>query len=138
MIQPTGAFAFTDNTTVKDVKRMFNVVGTQIELSRGDTGAIDFTATGYTFGTDDRALFSVKDRNGTVVKQQAYAMTNNAFTVTFYNADTDALPAGNYTWDVRYVINPLYDDNDYIVDGDQVITPMLPQPLRLLIVFGEI
>ena len=117
---------------------MFEVNGTRIRLSRGDTGSIDFTATGYTFSSDDRALFSVKDRNGTVVKQQAYEMTNNAFTVTFWNADTDALPAGDYTWDVRYVINPLYDDDDRIVDGDQVITPMLPQPLQLLSVVGEI
>lgn len=117
---------------------MFQVNGTNIVLSRGDTGGIKFTAEGYTFGPDDRALFSVRNAGGTIVKQEQFELVDNAFYVTFFNADTDALTPGNFTWDVRYVINPYYDSDGRIVDGDQVITPNTPQQLQLLTVVGEI
>ena len=82
---------------------MFNVNGYVITLSRGDTGAIRFTAqTEYTFESVDRALFSVKNAIGEVVKQAAFALDENkAFVVSFFNADTDNLAAGAYSWDVR-------------------------------------
>lgn len=118
---------------------MFNVLnGSEIQISRGDTGAIKFTATGYSFEESDRAMFSVKNGAGTTVFQRVCAMSNNAFTIYFRNQDTDSLPAGGYNWDVRYVIHPYYDANGTIVDGDQVITPKLPQSLTLLTVVGEI
>jgi hypothetical protein len=119
---------------------MFNVDGFVIALSRGDTGAIKFTAnTTHTFTADDRALFSVKNGVGEVVKQSAYPLDENkAFVVAFYNHDTDTLAAGTYTWDVRYIINPYYDTGGQIIDGDQVITPRQPMELQLLQVVGEV
>lgn len=109
-----------------------------IELSRGDTGALKLRVSGYTFGSEDRALFSIKNGSGTVVKQRAYAMENNEFTVTFFNADTDTLPPGTYSWDVRYVVHPYYDESGNIVDGNQVLTPNLPMQCNLLTVVGDI
>lgn len=96
---------------------MFNVDGTNITLSRGDTGALRLTAnatrrdTGaaYTFGERDRAVFSIKAGNGQLVKQKSYPLVENKFTVIFMNQDTDNLNPGGYSWDVRYVINPYYD-----------------------------
>lgn len=119
---------------------MFGVEGYVITLSRGDTGAIKFTAnTDYVFEPEDRALFSVKNAIGEVVKQSAFPLDENkSFTVVFYNHDTDTLAAGSYQWDVRYVINPYYDTSGNIVDGDQVITPRQPMSLQLLQVVGEI
>ena len=119
---------------------MFDVEGYVINLSRGDTGAIKFTAdTTYTFTSDDRALFSIKNAVGEVVKQQAFELdANKAFVVPFYNADTDNLAAGIYSWDVRYIIHPYYDASGKIVDGDQVITPRQPMTLNLLQVVGEV
>lgn len=119
---------------------MFGIDGYVITMSRGDTGAIKITAnTEYTFGENDRVLFSVKNAIGEVVKQAAFPLDENkAFEVTFFNSDTDSLAAGSYQWDVRYVINPHYDDNGNIVNGDQVITPKLPMQLQLLQVVGEI
>ena len=120
---------------------MFNVDGYTITLSRGDTGAIKITATtdGYEFTSADRALFSIKNAVGEVVKQQAFELDeNNAFVVSFFNSDTDALPAGGFTWDVRYVLNPYYDSEGRIVDGDQVITPKQPMSMQLLQVVGEV
>jgi len=117
---------------------MFIVDGNTISLSRGDTGAIQIDVTGYTFGSDDRALFSIKAGNGQVVKQKAYQMVNNSFTVTFFNSDTDTLNPGSYSWDVRYVIHPYYDEAGNIVDGNQVLTPNLPMQCNLLTVVGDI
>lgn len=97
---------------------MFNVEGTTITLSRGDTGALRIKAnatradTGepFTFGERDRALFSIKNGN-TLVREKAYPMVNNAFVVVFTNQDTQNLQAGSgYTWDIRYSINPYYEE----------------------------
>ena len=123
---------------------MYNVEGYQINLSRGDTGALKVTATAtldgepFTFGEDDRALFSIKNGQGEVVKEKIAEMTNNKFTVYFLNSDTDSLAPGNYLWDVRYIINPYYDASGRIVNGDQVITPKQPMNMQLLTVVGDV
>ena len=119
---------------------MFGVQGYTITLSRGDTGAIKFIAnTDHTFTSDDRALFSIKNAIGEMVKQHAYSLDEDkAFVVSFFNSDTDTLPAGTYSWDVRYVIHPYYDAAGNIIDGDQVITPKQPMDMQLLQVVGEV
>ena len=123
---------------------MFDVDGYNITLSRGDTGGMrvvaDATLEGqpYTFGADDRALFSIKNAQGEIVKEKVASMDDNTFTVYFLNADTDKLAPGQYSWDVRYIIHPYYDASGRIVDGDQVITPKEPQTMNLLTVVGDI
>lgn len=123
---------------------MFSVEGYTITLSRGDTGGLRISATAtlngepFTFGEDDRALFSIKNGQGEIVKEKVSAMVDNAFTVYFLNADTDSLSPANYQWDVRYIIHPYYDASGRIIDGDQVITPKTPQSMQLLTVVGDI
>lgn len=124
---------------------MYSVDGYTITLSRGDTGGLVVEANAtlngepFTFGADDRAVFSIKNSNGEIVKEKVSAIENNSFTVYFLNADTDSLaPGTNYMWDVRYVINPYYDANGRIIDGDQVITPEVPQTMNLLAVVGDV
>ena len=123
---------------------MFSVSGYNITLSRGDTGAMKVKATAtlngepFTFGENDRALFSIKNGQGEIVKEKIAAMENNEFMVYFLNADTDNLSPTNYSWDVRYIINPYYDSNGRIVDGDQVITPQEPMNMNLLTVVGDV
>ena len=119
---------------------MFGVDGYVITLSRGDTGAIKITAkTDHVFDEVDRALFSIKNAIGEMVKQQAYELDENkAFVVSFFNSDTDNLAAGAYQWDVRYVLHPYYDSQGNIIDGDQVITPNQPMNMQLLQVVGEV
>ena len=123
---------------------MFNVEGYNITLSRGDTGAMKIKATAtlngepFTFGENDRALFSIKNGQGEIVKEKVAAMIDNEFTVYFLNADTDSLSPTNYSWDVRYIINPYYDANGRIIDGDQVITPKEPMSMNLLTVVGDV
>lgn len=122
---------------------MYSVDGYNINLSRGDTGALKVSATAtlegepFTFGADDRALFSIKSGNGEIIMQKICEMTANEFTVYFLNADTDSLAPGVYSWDVRYIIHPYYQDGR-IVDGDQVITPRAPMSMNLLTVVGDV
>ena len=115
-----------------------NAESGEIKLSRGDTGSVVFRATGYTFASEDRAVFTMKSQDGTVVKESDYEIEDGAFTVDFINADTDYMAPGSYTYDVRYVISPSYDSGGKIIDGDQVITPKTPRAVILLPTVGEI
>ena len=123
---------------------MFSVDGYNITLSRGDTGAMRVKAIAtlngeaFTFGSDDRALFSIKNSQGEIVKEKVAELDNNEFTVYFLNADTDGLSPTNYEWDVRYIIHPYYDSNGRIVNGDQVITPKAPQTMQIMTVVGDV
>lgn len=114
-----------------------------IQLSVGDTASFSITATGYTFAEEDRALFTVQDPSGEVVLERAYPLAeeepgNGVFIVQLANADTDYLQPGGYSWDVRYVLHPYYDEAGRIVSGDQVITPKAALTLTLLPVVGEV
>lgn len=111
-----------------------------ISLSKGDTMALKIvTQTDYEFAENDRAIFTIKNSAGAIVKEVICEIDeNNEFTVEFLNQDTDSLDVGRYTWDVRYVINPYYNSEGRITDGDQVITPNLPMNFTLLSVVGEV
>ena len=123
---------------------MFIVEGMNISLSVGDTGAVKIKAIAtlngdvFAFGADDRALFSIKNGQGEVVKEKVAELTNNEFVVNFLNSDTDSLSPGPFSWDVRYIIHPYYDSSGRIINGDQVITPKEPQTLQLLTVVGDV
>lgn len=117
-----------------------------IQLSLGDTLSfnVNVTVTGYTPTEDDIALFTIKSSGGAKVYEKVYPLVDpttgeTKFLVTFQNADTDALSPGSYTYDVRFVINPTYDEETgRVTGGDQVITPKLPLPFTLLTVVGEV
>lgn len=216
MSEPDHSMPFFHNSR-KEVSNMFDVNGTTITLSRGDTGSVRIKATAkrrdtgadYIFSARDRALFTIKGSNwkiqkiceiihplltvtaaersgsaepitaalnksvfntkvgdsasgtvtltyttawsdtpadygitvtGTPVSGDVITVTyeRNMFTVTFQNSDTDKVNPGGYSWDVRYVINPYYDEEGNIVDGDQVITPNPPMGAQVLTVVGDI
>ena len=75
---------------------MFEVDGFTITMSRGDTGSVVVKATGHTFNAEDRAVFTVRSQDRTIVKEQAHQIDNDGcFTVSFLNADTDYLASGD-------------------------------------------
>lgn len=121
---------------------MFNVDPTtkKITLHRGDTGEVTITASGYTYGTDDRALFTMKDANGTEIWKEVFEMEDNAFTLEFTNAKTDYLAPGVYYYDVRYIVDPIYDQatGEIVEDGGQVTTPGSPYIIEILNTVGQI
>ena len=120
---------------------MFKVEGTTITLSRGDTGFVTIGVSGYSFSSIDRAIFTISGSGGQVSVRQELPIENNLVTIEFTNSDTDDWKPGDYEWDVRFVINPVYDGEGgerQIVDGDEVITPNLPMKLKLLTTVGQI
>lgn len=112
----------------------------KITLHRGDTGEVTFTASGYTFSADDRALFTVKSGDGSEIVKTAYAMQNNSFVVEFTNPMTDYLAPGIYYYDVRYIVDPEYDPEtgQIIEDGAVVSTPGSPYQIEILGTIGQI
>ena len=117
-----------------------------INIPCGDTGAIRIKANAkyrgtdnpYTFGERDRALFTLKTANGTIVKQKVYPLVNNTFTVVFLHDDTKNYN-GVLRWDVRYFINPHYIEGDPIPrNGDQIETPKRPMDGNIYDVVGDI
>ena len=121
---------------------MFSIENGAITLSRGDTASFTVTANGYVFAAEDRALFTVRNGNGDVIMERVYALTgdlgNGVFLVQLSNSDTDQLPPGAYSWDVRYIIGPYYNAAGRIIDGNQVITPKTAQNLTLIATVGEV
>lgn len=112
----------------------------KIDMHRGDTGVIAITAdTDYTFNQVDRAIFTIKDNQGTIVKEVVAQMMDNRFEVVFTNSDTDGLAPGVYEWDVRYAVSPIYSVDGRIVDGQGgVYTPKDPMQLNLRRTIGQI
>lgn len=117
---------------------MFDVNGMTITLTAGDTAAVRMECAGYTFGADDRAIFTLQASGGAIVMEQEHELEDGAFIQEFQNADTENWPAGSYSWDVRYVIGPYRDATGQITNGDQVITPMRPQTLTLIAPVGNV
>lgn len=116
---------------------MFTVNGTTIELHRGDTGTVGITFTGYDFGESDRALVSIA-RGGEILRQEIHEMESNRIELVFTNSDTDSLEYGDYDWDIRLAVNPIYGTDGAIIDGDGVGTPNDPMQIKLKVTIGQI
>ena len=112
----------------------------RIEMHRGDTGAFTITLEGYTLGSNDRVLVTFMGIGGTEIKKQYYTPENNHVTVEFGNDETDWLTAGDYKWDVRVVIDPVWSSgaNPEITDGAAVSTPSDPMILHIRPTVGQI
>lgn len=115
-----------------------------ITMHRGDTGAYDVTlarSDGEPFTSVDRAVYTVM-QGQTVKIHREYALdgeTNGKFTIAFHNSDTDTWAATSYDTEIRVVINPVYDDNDKIINGDIVRTPPeLKSTITILSVLEDI
>lgn len=110
----TGAEGYKMITVDKATNTIF--------LRQGDTGAITIKPKGYDFGTDDRALFTVKDRKKAVKMERLLPIEENAVVITFAHKDTYEWEPGEYKWDVRWLVGPVYD-NQELDDADDVDTP---------------
>lgn len=116
----------------------FRVDGDDIYLTRGDTASLLVIPEGYHFGSDDRAVFTIRTFDRDVVMERQYQVSDEGFVISFSNSDTDWLPAGEYNWDIRYVVDPQYDDAGRIVNGSIVSTPQTPCKFFLEEAQGEV
>ena len=102
---------------------MITIDGFNVSIPRGDTGAFDIHVTGYDFGTDDRALFTIKNGNGKTIRRELLTITDNIVSIEFTHDQTKILAAGDYVWDVRWIVEPEYDEDDNLIGGEEIDTP---------------
>lgn len=95
-----------------------NENATSITMHAGDTGAFKIhatRATGENWTADDRMLFTVRDAMNEIVMQRFYRLDddeglgNGVIEIQFHNNDTDEWPAGAYSTERRYDVNPRWD-----------------------------
>ena len=108
-----------------------------ITMHKGDTGSVEYQLGGDELESTDRVLWTMKDRNGVVVKQAIITPDDGAFDVTFANSDTDSIAPGDYFYDIRVISNPTYDSGK-ITDGDAVTTLMNPARVKVMNVIGDV
>lgn len=102
-----------------------------VTLNAGDTGSwfIDGSRDDEVpFTAADRAVFTVKDSQGEIVLERVFGLAdadlgNGTIFIMLDNDDTDDWTPGTYTYEVRYVVNPYYDEDGKIISGDIVWTP---------------
>ena len=54
-----------------------------------------------------------------LIFQKEIIAENNILKISFTHNETVNLPIGRYVWDIKYYINPIYE-NGQIVDGSEV------------------
>lgn len=117
---------------------MFEVMGGTICVSRGDTGLIRFQADdGITLGEADRGVFTIRRRRGALMLEKVIVPEGNEFLVPFANEETE-IPAGDYEWDIRVVLDAQLDEAGRVTGGREVITPFLPGRFRVVKAVGSV
>lgn len=108
---------------------MLSVVGHDIIVSRGDTGAVTITFTGDVPADGTVALITVRkspDMIETPVWEKRVDVENGSVTFPLTTSDTD-IQWFDYCWDVRL----LYEDTS-------VYTPFAPALFRVTEVVGDV
>lgn len=107
---------------------MFEMHGSEIVLTAGDTGVFIVNARpdGYIPTSDDRAIFTVRDRIGgrVFVEKTLTPDESGKVEIELKNEDTKRMRGGRYVWDIRYVIQATFDGSGNVNGGTQVVTPM--------------
>ena len=119
---------------------MFELSGTRIRLTQGDTGILTILPGegDHVFTDADRVVFTVRKQSGAIVTEMLLTPeADGRVQIPFTNSFTDGLEPGSYKWDVRYVLGAVLE-NGKVVDGAEVITPMLPGTLTIVEAVGRI
>lgn len=116
---------------------MFAVSGRSIVISRGDTGILPFVFSGIELTDADRAVFTVKRKNGGVLCQKIIAPTDGKIYVPFTNDETDDWKPDVYEWDIRIVLGAKMDGGK-VTDGREVITPWEPSRFEVVRTVGQV
>ena len=116
---------------------MFEVQGHTIRISQGDTGVVTFRVEGVTLSEADRAVFTVRGGCAGVLKK-VVAPQDGGFCVPLASGETQAMPPGLYSWDLRIVLEAKVDGQGAVTDGREVITPWLPGRFEVMKVVGRI
>ena len=107
---------------------MFDVNGTDVTISRGDTGTLTVTLTGDVPDNSTIALVTVRhDVNRTnVVWEKNFTVNDGQIIIPLTKNETD-IPWFDYVWDIRL----LYENGD-------IYTPFAPSVFRVCEVVGDV
>lgn len=107
---------------------MFSVNGTDVEISRGDTGTLTVTFTGEVPDNNTIALVTVRKDINMIdsVWEKRLPVDNGSVVITLTTEDTD-IPWFDYYWDLRL----LYANGD-------IYTPFEPALFRVCEVVGDV
>lgn len=107
---------------------MFDVNGTNVTISRGDTGTLTVTLTGDVPANSTVALVTVRtDVNRTsAVWEKEFPVNNGQIVIPLTTKETD-IPWADYVWDIRL----LYENGD-------IYTPFAPSVFRVCEVVGDV
>lgn len=116
---------------------MFEVTGTSVRLTQGDSGLMTLVVDGVTLTENDRAVFTLakalrgngeyKKIGPTVLEAVLVPdVKRNAFQMPFVSSETETLLVGQYLWDVRIYIDAQLAEDGRVTDGREVITPFPP------------
>ena len=115
---------------------MFEVRGTKIRLTQGDSGLLTVVVGEGQLTENDRAVFTMCKAlrgDGTWRKMGAQFLEavlvpdvkRGVFQMPFVSSDTEAWPAGRYLWDVRICLDAVEADGR-VTDAREVFTPYPP------------
>lgn len=95
-----------------------NLETMDINMNRGDTGSFfvgSERASGTAWTADDRALFTIKDAQGTIKLQRFYRLDDQwdvgdgVILIEFHNDDTDTWDPGQYSVELRFDVAPVWE-----------------------------
>lgn len=82
---------------------MYNIEGTSISVTRGDTLPLKCSLEGRTVSPNTIATMTVKPSANSqdILYERSVTVVDNAFVMPFYPADTRDWPVKTYYWDIR-------------------------------------
>lgn len=97
---------------------MIRLAQRRLIIPRGDTG--QFSVPALIDNTSGAiAVFSIFNERERIW-QHEYPIENGMVCIKFEHEDTRDLPVGEYYWDIKIYVNPKYNKDGLLIDGDEV------------------
>lgn len=119
---------------------MFELSGTRIRLTQGDTGILTINAkdSDHVWTEADKAVFTARKQSGSLLVEMVLQPDPDGMVQIPFTSDlSDNWKPGDYKWDIRYVVDAVMEAGR-VVDGREVITPMTPGVLRIEEAVGRV
>lgn len=98
---------------------MIRLIKQRLIIPKGDTGSFSIPALENVPKENTIAIFSIFN-NDEVIYSQTQIVDQDTVTFTLEHEDTVGLKLGVYSWDIKVYVNPRYNENNLLIDGDQV------------------
>lgn len=96
---------------------MIRLAHRRLIIPRGDTGS--FSVPALTSGANVIAVFSIFTKEKRIWTHE-YPVEDGMVRINFEHEDTENFPIGKFFWDIKIYVNPRYDEDNVLIDGDEV------------------